>query len=151
MNNIIKEQVVEVLTCMQDYFRWMYYDPKSVEKLNNRTVEHKGLKFNLRVREDGLYSVKILEKDIEVLVQPRYIHHPPFKDCIENTKYECKILNQEVIPVDILHIVQEAIHAFTSSFFTRTIAFCLFARLQPVSIDEISNDLMLGLNKKVLV
>lgn len=140
-----KQQVIDVLKDLQDYFRWMYYSEDAIKKMESHKIDLDGEKFSIKVRKDGNYGMVFYGGSLdglEVIVQNWYINSPPPENSIENIKWNCAILNPEVIPEN----KREFIHRcciFLSSSFTRTIAFCFFARMQPSTIEGIANDLAL--------
>jgi hypothetical protein len=140
-----KQQVIDVLKDLQEYFRWMYYSEDAKIKMESKQIDFEGEKFSVKVRKDGNYGMVFSGgtlDGLEMIVQNWYINAPPPENSLENVQWNCAILNPQDIPEDKREFAHRCC-MFLSSTFTRTIAFCFFARMQPVTIEGIANDLAL--------
>lgn len=139
-----KENIKQLFYLFSDYCKWMYFDKGAKEKFDNKFVNWNGIKTSIKIKEDGNYLITLIDRNIPLDVKAWYVTSPGVG--MENVQFGYKVLNEEDIPLDIKDLVMQNIFGMVSSTFTRTIAFCLFARLQPESIENIANDLAIILS-----
>ena len=136
-----KKQIIDFLKVFQDYCHWMYFDREGVKAMAGRLVQHNGVKMYVNLRHDGNYMLKFPELKIELNVAPRIVASPPVEGTLENMIFEYEILNPEIIPAEFDETIREMAQGYCGSAFSRASMFCSFARLAPVSVDEIASDL----------
>jgi len=142
MINLTKEQIVESLERLKDYSQWMYFSELCGEMLKNQKVTFENHTFYLSLAKDGLIEM-VLEDGVIGRFDFRIQRIAPLNNLVNNVDFQTKLIS--VTRDDSEHIEyfnKNEVRMFICSFIQRQMAFTFFARMQPETINGISEYLV---------
>ena len=124
-----------------DYGYYMYCTPMGVERFNQESsITFKDKEIEVKLEDNGRYSINILNTDISADIDVAYVTVPPQADTMLNMSPRYHILNRKEIPEEYHEYIEEAA-VFAVSMAQRSIALPFFAGISEGSLDYLEMEL----------